>query len=158
VLCSSSGVGVGDGVVTGIVIWRCRWCPALSLALSSGVVAGVWRCRWRWCWCWRWCWHWRCRLLSLLSGLRRPCRCPLPSSSGIGAVIHCPSPVVVVQLAVGGPIGGRSSVITSPIHPASSCSRQWCGWGCRLCSRCRWERDPLSPCEQGLAAVMWVPS
>jgi hypothetical protein len=159
VLCSSSGIRVFIGVVL-----------ALALASSSGLVAGVWPCcwrcryRWRWCchwhWHWHWCWrwHWCCHLLSLLSGLRRPCGRPLPSSSGVGAVIHCPSPVVVVQLAVGGPIGGRSSVVTSPIHPASSCSWQWCGWGCRLCSRCRWERDPLSPCEQGLTAVMWVPS
>jgi hypothetical protein len=54
---------------------------------------------------------------------------------------------------------GNSSVITTLIHPTSSCSQQRCGWcvgSVVVSSRMR----PLPPCKQELTAValvgMWV--
>jgi hypothetical protein len=101
-LASSSGIGAGIGIGVGV-------------GTGAGIGVGVVAC-----------------YLSLSAALIVVWSSSASIGVGVGVgvlstplVICPPSPVIVVQLVV--PIGGHSSVVTTPIHPVSSCSQQWCG-------------------------------
>jgi hypothetical protein len=92
------------------------------------------------------CWHWRLALaLALGVGVRRWCH---------RLALALVSIVVGIGVGVGvcrGPFVGRSS--PPPSTPRAVARSRGVG-GVLVLWWCRPGRDPLSPCEQGLAAVV----